>query len=146
MTSPYDTLKAAVQDWRSTAITATATSPNPHGKALHQLNLDWARVRAEHEKRIAADREKYLRARQDLIEKSRAHATANPKRPRGRIPRGDYDAAVKIAAYRAFTGRNRTEIRLAIGAADTATLDRVLAEGQALHEAGEAATGTDGGW
>lgn len=141
MTSPYDTLKTAVQDWRNTTVAATAKTPNPHGKALHQLNLDWAKIRAAHEQRIADDREKYLRAREDLIEKSRAHAAAHPKRPRGRAPRGDYSDAVKIAAARAYTGRNRTEIRLALGASDTATLDRVLAEGQALID-----QAADGGW
>ena len=147
MTSPIDTLKAEVQQFRAAVKpTHDGRKPAPEGAMLYALNMAWAKTKAAHDAKIKAQREEYEAKRREYLARIEAYDAANPPRRRGRAAYPDYTDAVKIAAARAFTGRNRTEIRLALGTASTATLTRVIQEGQALHDAGEAAQATDGGW
>lgn len=146
-TTEIDTLRTEVRAWRETVKPQADGRPTaPEGARLHALNMAWAEFKAAHEAKIQRQREAYEAERQELLAKIQAHNEAHPRRKRGRTPYGDYSPAVKLAAYRAFNGRNRTEIRTTLGAADTPTLDRVLREGRDLHNAGQAASDTDGGW
>lgn len=142
----FENLKAELGKWRegvkiSNSEVSRVSTKNPYGQELYELNMAWAETRRQNEERIQAEKEEYEKKLAEL-----SVASAEWKKEygpwtagRGRPKNPDYSDEVKMAAAKLLRASNRTQVRIAMGLQDTATLNRVLTEGEALLKAQEGA-------
>jgi hypothetical protein len=139
MSTELSDLQDAVETYRTqrdeTRVEKIQAERNPYGRSLHDLNVEWGKTKAEHEAKIKAQRDAYLKRASDLRNLSKAWDLEHPvvARPvRGRIPNEWPDEVKRAAAQAIEAGTNKSLVRTILGLSDTERLNRLLAEGDAL--------------
>ncbi len=138
MTIPttLDRLKQELQVWRQN-IPTKAEAKDPAGQELYELNLAWAKTKADHDALLNDQRAAYEVERARLLGILQAVKPSTPrvKSGPGRPPRPPYSDAVKRAAYRASLENSRSALRVAMGMTgkkDMNLFDQTIAEGKDL--------------
>jgi hypothetical protein len=144
MTNTLENLTQAVEQWRGERGNhpIAPREKNPYGAKIFALNKEWSAIKKAHAAELEAKRKNYreqvvkFQELSNLWEKDNRGPRPDSAK-RGPARQEHSDEVKKAAAAAIREGHKKTTVRVILGVSNTARLNEILDQGEALLKAEE---------